>query len=307
MIGAQAMATVQDDMETARPLAEPKPPFPKQKQRPPGLESELDPAPRWRGERYRPAGKLQGQAALVTGGDSGIGRAVAYHFGREGADVAITSMVEDRSDADDTKRAIEELGRRCEIYEGDLRDTSFCETIVRGAAGAYGRLDILVHNAAWQQRRNIEELDDEQIERTLQTNIAAYLKLVRIAKPHLKPGASIIATGSIVGLQGSGRLNDYGATKGAIHTITKCLAEELIDDGIRVNCVAPGPVWTPLNPSDTGFDEDSVGEFGRKAAGTPMGRPAQPEELAPAYVFLASNADSSYVTGAVLPVVGGPV
>lgn len=301
------MAHVREKVETAQPLVEPKPPFPKQKQDPPGLERDLDPQPRWRGERYRPAEKLQGQAALVTGGDSGIGRSVAYHFAREGADVAITSLPGESADARETTEAIKDLGRRCEAHEGDLRETAFCEEVVRQTVESFGRLDILVHNAAWQQRRDITELDDEQIERTLQTNIAAYLKLVRIAKPHLKPGAAIIATGSIVGLQGSGRLNDYGATKGAIHTITKCLAEELVDDGIRVNAVAPGPVWTPLNPSDSGFDEESVAEFGRKAAGTPMGRPAQPEELAPAYVFLASNADSSYITGAVLPVVGGPV
>jgi len=301
------MPSVRDDVETAQPLVEPEPPFPKQKQSPPGLEKDLDPRPRWRGERYRAADKLAGQAALVTGGDSGIGRAVAYFFAREGADVAITAMPEEREDAEETKRAIEELGRRCEIHEGDLRETDFIETIVGETAGTFGRLDILVHNAAWQQRRDIGELDDEQIDRTLQTNIAAYLKLVRAARPRLKAGASIIATGSIVGLQGSGRLNDYGATKGAIHTITKCLAEELAEDGIRVNAVAPGPVWTPLNPSDTGFDEESVAEFGRKSASTPMGRPAQPEELAPAYVFLASNADSSYITGAVIPVVGGPV
>lgn len=294
------------DVETAQPLAEPDPPFPKQKQSPPGLEKDLDPPPRWRGERYRAADKLAGQAALVTGGDSGIGRAVAYFFAREGADVAITAMPEEREDAEETRQAIEELGRRCEVHEGDLRETAFIETIVGETAGAFGRLDILVHNAAWQQRRDIGELDDEQIDRTLQTNIAAYLKLVRAARPHLKPGASVIATGSVVGLQGSGRLNDYGATKGAIHTITKCLAEELVGDGVRVNCVAPGPVWTPLNPSDTGYDEDSVAEFGRQSAGTPMSRPAQPEELAPAYVFLASNADSSYITGAVIPVIGGP-
>ena len=164
-----------------------------------------------------------------------------------------------------------------------------------------------MHNAAWQNRKTIEDLSEEELDTTLKVNVYAYLRLARAAVPRMKAGSSIIATGSIVGLQGSGRLPDYGATKGAIHTITKSLAEELVEKGIRVNCVAPGPVWTPLNPSDTGLEAEEVAQFGKEVGGTPMKRPAQPEELAPAYVFLASNADSSYITGVVLPVTGGPV
>ncbi len=290
----------------ARPVQEPKPPFPKQKQSPPGLESELDPAPRWRGTRYKPAGKLKDQVALITGGDSGIGRSVAYHFAREGADVAVTHLPEELSDAEVVRDAIRDLGQRCLLLEGDLTERTFSDAVVDRVIDEFGRLDVLVHNAAWQNRKQIEDLSEEELDTTMKVNVYAYLRLARAAVPHMQPGASILATGSIVGLQGSKRLSDYGATKGAIHAITKCLAEELVDQGIRVNCVAPGPVWTPLNPSDTGLDADDVAQFGKKVGGTPMKRPAQPEEIAPAYVFLASNADSSYITGVVLPVTGGP-
>ncbi len=293
--------------DTGRPMEEPKPPFPAQHQRAPGMESELSPAPRWRGERYRAASKLAGQAALVTGGDSGIGRSVAYHFAREGADVAITCLPEERGDADEVTGAIEELGRRCEVFEGDLRDAPFCDRVVRETVRRLGQLNVLVHNAAWQNRKSVTELSEEELDRTFRTNVYAYLRLARAAVPLMHEGASIIATGSIVGIRGSGGLSDYGGTKGAIHAITKSLAEELVEKGIRVNCVAPGPVWTPLNPSDTGLDAVEVSKFGSEVAGTPMERPAQPEELAPAYVYLASNADSSYVTGAIIPVVGMPV
>ena len=292
---------------TSRPLEEPKPPFPEQKQSPPGLERDQSPSPRWRGERYQPAGKLAGQAALITGGDSGIGRSVAYHFAREGADIALTYLPEERPDAEEIRDAIGELGRSCVLIEGDLRERQFCDQVVDRAYDEFGRLDILVHNAAWQNRKSIEDLSEEELDTTLKVNVYAYLRLARAAVPRMKAGSSIIATGSIVGLQGSGRLPDYGATKGAIHTITKSLAEELVEKGIRVNCVAPGPVWTPLNPSDTGLEAEEVAQFGKEVGGTPMKRPAQPEELAPAYVFLASNADSSYITGMVLPVTGGPV
>lgn len=291
----------------ARPVLEPKPPFPEQKQQPPGLESKLDPAPRWRGERYRSAGKLEGLAAVVTGGDSGIGRSVAYFFAREGADVLITCLPEEQSDADEVRSAIEDLGRRCVVLSGDLVRSEFCTEVIERALSEFGRIDILVHNAAWQNRKEIAELSDDELDKTMKVNVYAYLRLAREVVPHMKAGASIIATGSIVGMRGSKKLNDYGATKGAIHTITKCLAEELTDKQIRVNCVAPGPVWTPLNPSDTGATPEEVSEFGSEFASSPMGRPAQPEELAPAYVFLASNADSSYITGAVLPVTGQPV
>lgn len=299
-------ATQSASPKTSEPMAEPKPKFPSQRQPPPGLESEIEPSPKWRGERYKPAGKLEGQAALVTGGDSGIGRAVCYFFAREGADVAFTYLPEEKSDADEIKKAIEELGRTCVAIEGDLRDRAFCDHAVRVTLDEFKRIDVLVNNAAWQNRSDIDSLDEEELDRTLKTNIYPFLRLARAVVPHMKPGASIIATGSIVGLQGAKRLSHYGATKGAIHAVVMSLAQELVDKQIRVNCVAPGPVWTPLNPSDTGVTADEVAHFGEEMGKTPMKRPAQPEELAPAFVFLASNADSSYVNGAILPVTGGP-
>lgn len=265
----------------------------------------MNPAPRWRGERYKPAGKLEGLSAIVTGGDSGIGRAVAYFFAREGADVMIACLEEEEQDAIETQQAIESLDRRCHVFVGDLSQADECNRLVKEAMAAFKRLDILVHNAASQRRTETEDLSEEQLDRTLRVNVYAYLRLARAAIPHLRPGASIIATGSIVGLSGSERLSDYGGSKGAIHAITKCLALELIDKGIRVNCVAPGPVWTPLNPSDEGMTPKKVAKFGQSKESSPMQRPAQPEELAPAYVFLASNADSSYITGLVLPVTAG--
>jgi NAD(P)-dependent dehydrogenase (short-subunit alcohol dehydrogenase family) len=246
-------------------------------------------------------------AAIVTGGDSGIGRSVAYHFAREGANVAITCLPEEESDAEEIRDAIQELGRACSVFCGDLTDRSFCDSVIEKTVEEFGRLDVLVHNAAWQNRKEITELSEDELDTTMKVNVYAYLRLARAAVPHMKEGACILATGSVVGLQGAKRLDDYGATKGAIHSITKCLAAELVEKKIRVNCVAPGPVWTPLNPSDTGLDAEDVAKFGEEVGGTPMKRPAQPEELAPAYVFLASNADSSYITGAVLPVTGGPV
>jgi NAD(P)-dependent dehydrogenase (short-subunit alcohol dehydrogenase family) len=300
-------APEQSIVSTARPVHEPRPPFPAQRQEPPGLESKLIPAPRWRGERYRPAGKLEGQTALVTGGDSGIGRAVAYFYAREGADVAISCLPEEASDAEVTRAAIEELGRTCVVIPGDLTSAEFCDELIDRTFRSLGRLDILVHNAAWQNRKAIDDLSEDELDRTMKVNVYAYLRLARAAAPRMKPGSSIIATGSIVGLSGSKRLSDYGATKGAIHTITKCLAEELLERQIRVNCIAPGPVWTPLNPADTGLKPEEVASFGKDTGKSPMGRPAQPEEIAPAFVYFASNADSSYVTGAVLPITGGPV
>lgn len=285
----------------------PKPPFPAQRQPPPGLESALDPSPLWRGERYRPADKLAGLVALITGGDSGIGRSVAYHYAREGADSVITCLPEERSDAEDVCAAIHALGRRCEVLEADFTDPDAPKRAVERTFGAFGRLDILVHNAAWQNRKAIEDLDDDELDRTMKVNVYAYLRLCRAAVPRMKAGSAIIATGSIVGITGSDQLTDYGATKGAIHAITRSLAEELLPKGIRANVVAPGPVWTPLNPSDTGLTPEEVAKFGAETGHSPMGRPAQPEEIAPAFVFLASNADSSYITGAVLPITGQPV
>lgn len=281
------------------------PPFPPQHQPSPGIEAEMKPRPRWRGDHYRPADKLKGKRAVITGGDSGIGRSVAYFFAREGADVLITALPQERRDADEVRAAIEKLGRRCLVMEGDLAEPSYPQQIVRRAVDELGGIDILVHNAAWQNRKDIEDLGDEELDRTMKVNVYAYLRLCREAVPVMDPGSSIIATGSVVGLDGSERLTDYGATKGAIHAVTKSLAQELLDKGIRCNVVAPGPVWTPLNVADQGLKAEDIAGFGDETGSSPMQRPAQPEELAPAYVFLASNADSGYITGIVLPVTGG--
>ncbi len=284
-------------------MAEPKPPFSGQKLEKPGIEADLRPRPEYQAPRYRPAGKLQGKVALVTGGDSGIGRAVAVLFAREGADVAITALPEERVDSEETRHVIEEAGRRCLVIEVDLSETEGCITAVERTVAELGQLDVLVHNAAYQNRKDsLEDVDEAEWDRTFRTNIYAYYRLVKAALPHLKAGSSIIATGSETGIQGSAKLFDYSATKGAIHAFTKTLAQDLLDRGIRVNCVAPGPVWTPLNPADQGASPEKVATFGSQ---TPMKRPAQPEEIAPAYVFFASDADSSYITGVVLPAMGG--
>jgi NAD(P)-dependent dehydrogenase (short-subunit alcohol dehydrogenase family) len=282
---------------------EPVPPFPRQHQEKPGIESKLDPLPRYQAEDYRAAGKLEGKVALVTGGDSGIGRAVAVLFAREGADVAIGYLAAERSDADETRRVIESHGQKCLPIEGDLSDAKFCDDIVERTVQEFGRLDILVSNAAHQNRKkSLEELTDAELDETFSTNVYAYFRLARAALRHMKAGASIIATSSVTGILGSKELPDYSATKGAINAFTKTLAQNVVDKGIRVNAVAPGPVWTPLNAADAGTSPERVATFGSQV---PMGRPAQPEELAPAYVFLASNADSSYITGTVLHVMGG--
>lgn len=283
--------------------AEPKNPFPAQHQKSPGLDSKLDPAPRWQASRYRAAGKLEGKVALITGGDSGIGRAVAFLYAREGADIAINYLPEEESDAIEVRRSVEALGRRCLLLPGDLTRPATCGQLVEKTMAEFGRLDVLVSNAAHQARKaSVQDVTDEELDRTFKTNIYAYIRLVRAALPHLRPGASIIATSSETSIFGSKQLPDYSSTKGAINAFTKTLSMELIEKGIRVNAIAPGPVWTPLNPSDPGLPPDKVAQFGAKS---PMGRPAQPEELAPAYVFLASDADSSYITGIVLPVMGG--
>ncbi len=305
---AQVEAKPRPDQDAASPKdLHPSPPFPKQRQQPPGIEAQMDPQPRWRGESYRPANKLEGRVALITGGDSGIGRSVAYFFAREGADVAIVCLPEENEDAESIRDAIEQLGRRCLICYGDLVKKEFCDECVEKTVSMLGRLDILVHNAAWQNRKpDVTQVSEEELDRTMKTNVYAYIRLARKAVPYMPAGSSIIATGSVVGIEGSGKLSDYSATKGAIHALTKTLAQELLDKGIRVNCVAPGPVWTPLNVADTGASPEDVSKFGKETGSSMMERPAQPEELAPAYVYLASNADSSYVTGIILPVTGGP-
>jgi NAD(P)-dependent dehydrogenase (short-subunit alcohol dehydrogenase family) len=217
--------------------------------------------------------------------------------------VAITALPEERVDSEETRHVIEEAGRRCLVIEVDLSETEGCITAVERTVAELGQLDVLVHNAAYQNRKDsLEDVDEAEWDRTFRTNIYAYYRLVKAALPHLKAGSSIIATGSETGIQGSAKLFDYSATKGAIHAFTKTLAQDLLDRGIRVNCVAPGPVWTPLNPADQGASPEKVATFGSQ---TPMKRPAQPEEIAPAYVFFASDADSSYITGVVLPAMGG--
>jgi NAD(P)-dependent dehydrogenase (short-subunit alcohol dehydrogenase family) len=286
----------------AGPRREPTNPLPEQHQRKPGLEAALEPAPRYGAPSYRGSGKLEGMVALVTGGDSGIGRAVAVLFAREGADVAIAYLNE-HEDAEDTRRAVEDEGGRCITMSGDVRDSTFCDAAVEETVAELGRLDVLVNNAAFQEHvQGLEDLTDAHLEMTLRTNIQGYIQMARAALPHLPEGGSIINTGSETGLFGQPILLDYSATKGAIHAFTKALATNVADRGIRVNAVAPGPVWTPLNPADQ--PADAIESFGKS---TSMKRPAQPEELSPAYVFLAAPSCASYITGAILPVMGGAV
>jgi NAD(P)-dependent dehydrogenase (short-subunit alcohol dehydrogenase family) len=263
----------------------------------------MTPRPRYQAPEYKAAGRLIDKAAIVTGGDSGIGRSVAVLFAREGADVLITALPQERVDSRETVRAVEAEGRRCVVIEGDLAEATYCRRVIERAMAAFGKLDILVHNAAHQNHwDSLEQVTDEEWDRTFRVNIYAYFWLLRAALPHLKPGSCVIASGSQTGIEGSPRLPAYATTKGAIHTFTKTMAQLLIERGIRVNCVAPGPVWTPLNPADAGRTPEQVATFGQKS---PFGRPAQPEEIAPAFVFLASDGDSRYITGEVMNVLGG--
>jgi len=281
--------------------AKPKNPLPEQHQSRPGIESEIEPRPQFLAPNYRGSEKLKDKAALITGGDSGIGRSVAVLFAREGADVAIVYLPEERSDAEETADFVKKEGRKCFLIEGDVKDSAFCKGAVEQTVDVFGKLDILVNNAAYQHHRDsIGDISDEQLEKTFRTNIFGYFYMARAALEHIPKGGAIINTGSITGLEGSGELLDYSATKGAIHAFTQSLAQNLVRKGIRVNCVSPGPVWTPLNVADK--DAKEVAKHGES---TPMKRPAQPEEIAPSYVFFASNADSSYITGEVLTLLGG--
>jgi NAD(P)-dependent dehydrogenase (short-subunit alcohol dehydrogenase family) len=279
------------------------PPLPKQHQESPGLESNVHPRPKYQAPNYRPAGKLEGKVALITGGDSGIGRAVAVMYAREGADVAIVYLPEEESDARETQDAIEAEGRRALLIAGDVTSSEFCAAAIDETVTELGRLDILVNNAAFQMNQDsIDDVTEEQWDKTFRTNIYGYFYMTKAAMPYLRQGSCIINTGSITGLEGESTLLDYASTKGAIHAFTKSLAQNLVEKKIRVNAVAPGPVWTPLNTAAK--NPEDVAQFG---AQTPMGRPGQPEELAPTYVFLASNADSGFITGEVISVLGGDV
>ncbi len=278
----------------------PAPPFPKQHLEKPGLEADLELKPLWDAPFYKGSGKLEGKVALITGGDSGIGRAVAVLFAREGADVAIAYLDEDE-DAELTKSAVEKEGRRAILIPGDVADARFAEAAVQRTVKELGKLDVLVNNAAFQEHvDHFEDLTEEHFDRTLKTNLYGYFFMAKAAVPHMPPGSAIVMTGSITGLVGNQDLLDYSMTKGGIHAFTRALSTHLMKKGIRVNAVAPGPVWTPLNPADKNPEDTS-----RFGAGTPMRRPAQPEEMAPAYVFLASPQTASYITGEILPVIGG--
>jgi NAD(P)-dependent dehydrogenase (short-subunit alcohol dehydrogenase family) len=278
----------------------PEPPLPRQHQKKPGDEAALDPAPMYDAPHYLGSQKLKDKVALITGGDSGIGRSVAILYAREGADIAIAYLNE-HEDAEETKRAVEKEGRRCIILSGDVADRKFCDAAVTATLQAFGRLDVLVNNAAFQEHvLDFEDLSDEHFDRTLKTNLYGYFHMAKAAVPHMQTGSAIVMTGSVTGMMGNKNLLDYSMTKGGIHAFVRSLASHLIGKGIRVNAVAPGPVWTPLNPADR--SAEGVSKFG---GGTPMKRPAQPEEIAPAFVFLAAPSCSSYITGEILPIIGG--
>ena len=267
----------------------------------PGDESKLEPKPEWQ-PRYPGSGKLHGKVALITGADSGIGRAVAALYAREGADVAIVYLLED-GDADETKRIVEAEGRRAITVKADVGSRKMCERIVEETLSAFGRIDILVNNAGEQHPdQDITDISEEQLRRTFQTNIFGMFFLTQAVRPHLAPGSAIINCTSVTSFQGSKELLDYSSTKGAITSFTRSLSENLVGDGIRVNGVAPGPIWTPLNPCG-GASREKLEHFGES---TPMGRPGQPNEVAPSFLFLACD-DSSYMSGQILHPNGGIV
>ncbi|MES2538211.1 MAG: SDR family oxidoreductase [Pseudomonadota bacterium] len=279
-----------------------KPAFPPQHQdRQPGIEADMQPRPQSFAQHYRACGKLQDKVALITGGDSGIGRATSIAFAKEGANVVIVYF-DEHEDAAETKQAVEQAGRQCITLAGDVGDPEFCRKMIDAAITAFGKLDILVNNAAEQHpQESIEDISAEQLERTFRTNVFAMFHAVKAALPHLQPGARIINTTSVTSYRGSAHLVDYSATKGAIVAFTRSLSQQLAERDIHVNAVAPGPIWTPLIPST--FAADKVASFGTDV---PLGRAGQPDEVAPCFVFLASD-DSSYMTGQVMHPNGGEI
>lgn len=272
---------------------------PQHQDKQPGLESEMTPRPRFSDARPKGVGRLEGKVALISGGDSGIGRAVAIAFAKEGASVAIVYL-DEHADAVETRRLVEDEGADCIALTGTVSDPEFCKSVVQQVVETFGTLNVLVNNASVQYpAKKLTDISPEQLEKTFKTNVFGYFYLTQAALPHLKAGDTIVNTVSITAYHGSPRLMDYAATKGAELAFTRSLAANLVEDGIRVNAVAPGPIWTPLIPSS--FSEDEVAKFGKDS---PMGRPGQPEEVAPCYVFLASD-DSSYMTGQTLHPNGG--
>lgn len=288
---------------SAQEAAEPVPPYTFERQSRPGLESRMSTRPRYLAPKYRGSGKLDGKSALITGGDSGIGRSVAVLYAREGADVAIVYLPEEQEDADETRKAVEAEGRTCLLLPGDLCEPSFCQEAVDATVKAFGGLNVLVSNAARLNSQNdLDDLNFEDFDKVFKTNVYAYFHLVRAALPHLGHGDAIIATASEEGLKGSDMMMDYAASKAAQIIFTKSIASHLARRGVRANVVAPGPTWTVLNVAGQRFPDDYLKNLG---SSDPMGRVAQPEEMAPTYVYLASDADSSYTVGEVIAVTGG--